>query len=489
MWDYIIIGSGPAGLSFATFLTLLDKNLKILIIDREKSIGGCHRVRRTSDGMFTEHGPRIYINNYLTFKDIILKLALKREFSDLFNRYNFDMVNIGGTSIKSFKIREFLLLVYAFLRFTINPSWSQKITVSQFADYHHFSDSTKDYINRLCRLTDGAGSDRYTLFEFLQIFNQNIFYQIHQPKLPSDIGFLKEWHDYLLSTKQVTFLLNTEVTNLISSQSLNDRTNLLRGVQTSDNKKYLAKTIISAIPPKPMVKLLHQPSHPKTIQNAFGQLTSLVKWQEQSYYIPYIPVTYHWDQKVNFPKIWGFPQNEWGIVFVILTDYMDFKDPRSKTVVSTCITIFDQRSNVTGKTPHESNETELIEEIYRQLNFPDTIPNPSTSILSPGIYRNNATNKWETLDSSFVLTPAGYGPTDSLNFSNFHWISTHNGMSHYSFTSLETACSNALALAHKLYPKSKGQLPLRSPLSLTKIIFWLLLLLLLAIIIYKYYYQ
>ena len=43
IYDYIIIGSGPAGLTFAT---LADKNDKIMIIDKDKVIGGCHKVNR-----------------------------------------------------------------------------------------------------------------------------------------------------------------------------------------------------------------------------------------------------------------------------------------------------------------------------------------------------------------------------------------------------------------------------------------------------------
>jgi len=45
MYDYAIIGSGPSGLTCSWMLQ--SAGHKCILIDREKSIGGCHRVRRT----------------------------------------------------------------------------------------------------------------------------------------------------------------------------------------------------------------------------------------------------------------------------------------------------------------------------------------------------------------------------------------------------------------------------------------------------------
>jgi uncharacterized protein with NAD-binding domain and iron-sulfur cluster len=61
-YDLIIVGAGPAGLALAHTSSSLYR--KILIVDKELEIGGCHRVKRNSDGMFTEHGPRIYLSIY-----------------------------------------------------------------------------------------------------------------------------------------------------------------------------------------------------------------------------------------------------------------------------------------------------------------------------------------------------------------------------------------------------------------------------------------
>ena len=50
MYDYTIVGAGPTGLTIAWFLA--KSGYKVLIIEREIVIGGCHRVIRV-DGLFT----------------------------------------------------------------------------------------------------------------------------------------------------------------------------------------------------------------------------------------------------------------------------------------------------------------------------------------------------------------------------------------------------------------------------------------------------
>ena len=81
-YDYIIIGGGPTGLTLALYLS---KKYKVVIIEKQNFLGGCHSVKRVN-GLFSEHGPRIYLNNYLTFSEL-LKNELGTNFDDLFIKY------------------------------------------------------------------------------------------------------------------------------------------------------------------------------------------------------------------------------------------------------------------------------------------------------------------------------------------------------------------------------------------------------------------
>ena len=67
-YDYVIVGGGPTGMSLAWLFG--SKNSKVLLIERDQKLGGCHRVQRV-DGYFSEHGPRVYSNSYIMFIELL----------------------------------------------------------------------------------------------------------------------------------------------------------------------------------------------------------------------------------------------------------------------------------------------------------------------------------------------------------------------------------------------------------------------------------
>ena len=69
----------------------------------------------------------------------------------------------------------------------------------------------------------------------------------------------------------------------------------------------------------------------KRLVDAFSDMNKLTKWEEQNRYLAYIPVTFHWSENLNIKSEWGFTKSDWGVVYIILSDYMKFKDPKSKT--------------------------------------------------------------------------------------------------------------------------------------------------------------
>ena len=63
-YDDVIVGGGFCGLTLAWYLSHIPGR-RIVVIDDNVSIGGCHRVSRStgSDGtpdLFCEHPPRVY---------------------------------------------------------------------------------------------------------------------------------------------------------------------------------------------------------------------------------------------------------------------------------------------------------------------------------------------------------------------------------------------------------------------------------------------
>ena len=183
----IIIGGGPSGLALAQCLC---DNYKILIIEKEPEIGGCHRVFRVDykdEKIFTEHSPRIYSTSYKNF-ELILK-NMNTSFIELFTPYHFSMSQIGGETVFStLSFSEIFKIGLQFFLVIFNNEHGMNITMEEFMTKHNFKEASKQLVDRLTRLTDGAGADRYTLNEFLQLFNQQFLYRIYQPKKPNDVG-------------------------------------------------------------------------------------------------------------------------------------------------------------------------------------------------------------------------------------------------------------------------------------------------------------
>ena len=252
-YEYIIVGGGPTGMTLAWLLE--DKNKKILLIEKEDELGGCHRVKRV-DGYFSEHGPRVYSNGYLTFIHLLKEMGL--DFNHFFTLYKDNMSSINEKNIGKFTNKEKKSLSLAFLKLIFNNDYGKHVSLKEFAETNNFSVDSLDYLERFCRLTDRAKMENYTLFQFLQILNQHFFYNIYQPTLPNDKGLIKSWEEKLIETGNIDILKGTTVVKL------NENNNLVESITISnkeDTKIVYGNKIILAVPPKPLQPI---PPHPET---------------------------------------------------------------------------------------------------------------------------------------------------------------------------------------------------------------------------------
>jgi hypothetical protein len=364
-------------------------------------------------------------------------------------------------------------MLYEFIKFMINEQETRNITMLEFVNNYGFSDDSIKLVDNICRLTDGGTINNYTVYEFNQILNQNALYSIYQPRLPNDVGLFKIWEDALRKTGNVELMLNTEIDKIITS-------NKCDFVVTKDGRQIQATNFIFAIPPKFMMPILKN----STNINMFGEYNDLNQWAIRSMYLIYIPIVFHWNTKLQLEQIVPFPSSDYGLVHVVLSDYMDFANPNSLTVIVCTVKNADQKSSYTGKTANECNEQELIDEVFRQLRLiRPSLPSPTASLLSPEMFQNKETGNWDSTDSAFFYTKDGYRSNKSI-YNNLFWAGTHNGESDYSFTSFQSAQENAIALLHQLEPNSKDTVLLHEP----KTIRWsiaMTILLILVVVIYK----
>jgi len=471
-YDLIIVGAGPAGLAFAHYCA--SKNLKIIIIDRENSIGGCHRVRRIKykdEEIFTEHGPRIYLSSFVNFMELLNEFGYN--FDELFQKDdNIDTFKIMNENLfPIIKIKEVFILIFSFIIYLFNSDYGTNVSMHDYMSKYNFSQKTYNFINKLCISTDGGDAYKYSLNKFLKGSDQNLFYSGYLPKLPNDKGLFKIWKENL---NDVEFLLNTEIINITENS-----------VITKDNKIIKGSKIIFAIPPMNLIKILN--NIPNNIRNCFGDINDLNKWSNNTKYMDYISVTFHWNQKIKLNDTTNFATNtEWSILQDVMTNVMTFDNNSSNTVISCAITERNIKSKRINKTANECTKKELIDEIYYQLlsKFPN-LPIPTISLLSPGNYIKN--NEWIDIDTAFIATPNNnYIPFQSKTIPSLYNLGTHNGNSYYNFTSMETAVSNAKSLALKLYPDLNIRYQIKKPFwTLKNVLLLIILIIIIYIVIHK----
>ena len=333
-----------------------------------------------------------------------------------------------------------------------------------FMKIYKFSSATRSYLDKICRITDGAGADRYTLFQFLQTFNQNMVHSIYQPNKPNDDGLFKLWKDKLVE-KGVTFQSGEEIMELIKDQ----KSSTISHVVTRNKDKIPVNILVFATPLNNLTECVENSS--PDVHSAFGPLSKLQNYTYLTSYEPYLSMTFHWNNSIEVKDIWGGGFGPWGMLWIKLSDYFG-KDQSSHTLISACIIKLDVKSPVTNKTAHETvNTNELINEAFRQINeaHGNILPEPNHSVMYSGVEREN--NKWKSTDYAYMKTIHSYSfPYKSPKFDNLFSVGSHNEQSAYAFTSMESAVSNSIVFCHKFDRRSKKLHPIRNATTLVNII-------------------
>ena len=444
-YDHVIVGGGPSGLALAQILSL-DKRKRVLLVEKRDYLGGCHGVTRVHDGMMTEHGPRIYIDNFLMFIQLLNDMGV--QFDDLFVKYNFSTATMMLEALRVLTLREIATLSWSFM--TLNDSY-KKITLLEYLSSHGFSTGAIDILDRIGRLTDGGSADTYTLFSFLQILNQNFLYTIYQPRVPNDVGLFRIWEDALVE-RGVVIMKNAMIVRFNV-----DRANAqISGIALRDSRnsqamstEFRCKKLILACPPQEVQRILT--THDE-LGAAFGP--DFDRFQEKTKYLHYISVIFHWRSVLQVPKIWGYPRTSWGVGNIVLSEYMDFNDPRSKTVISAVITMPNHPSDHLKLSANEiGDKRAVMNEVFRQLKqiYPN-LPDPDYEFLTQSAY-DATRQQWMPFNHAFMTTTYGYMPNQSGLYNNLYNCGVQNGNSTYSFTSMESSVANAVYLATVMQPE------------------------------------
>jgi protoporphyrinogen oxidase len=444
----VIIGAGVAGLAFANQVITHNPKQRITIIEKDNTIGGCHKVARQkleNEYYFTEHGPRVYLSNYVNFIKLLSSMNLK--FNDLFIKYRYSLFDISSKLIfvdNVFSITELLILTRDFIFTIFSNTYGSNISMLDYMKYNEFSPNAIKNVDNICRSFDGGDSSRISLNQFISVTIQSLLYNIYIPRVPNDEGLFKLWEQYL-KYKGVSFIINNGVTSIIKKKDNNYE---IEKIILNDGTEIKGDIFILALPPTQIKTILDNSND--DIKNAFGDLTIFNQFTEKTKYNEYISLTFHWDYDLKLDNdIFGLnTQTEWELLIMVLSNYMKFKESKSKTVISIGIILTDVKNTYLNKTANECNKDELMRSVYEQLRTVyKNIPKPTTYFINN--YYDSSTKKWISNEQAFIKVPnIDYIQYKSNKFKNLYNLGTHNGKHKNSFTSVESAISNSIKLSN-----------------------------------------
>jgi len=429
--------------------------------------------RHQEQRLFTEHGPRVYSSAFVTFDALLSDMGLSMD--ALFVPYNFSITSTGQRSLTSFGPGEVLAMAGAFARLCVDPRFGSDTSVAQFMRDNAFSSASRDYVDRLCLLTDGAGSERYSLNEFLQIANHQALHKLLQPREPNDVGLMRKWQRALEQTGRVRIIRGVQIDRLAPPRREREagETEWVHRVMMPGNECLRARNVVLAMPPMHIERLLGASA--TSMRNAFG--STFGAFAINTAYETYIPITFHWRTKQTLPSVWGFPLSEWGVLFIALSEYMEpcTLAPNSVTLLSCAISRTSVASSVTGRSANQTpSRAELIAEAFRQIRT--VLPGleaPSFAVVSDEMTYDATSSQWRSRDTAFIKVPGDLVPPPqfaSATVPHLFNCGPHNQHSAYAATSIETAVCNAIALAHELCPNVQAPADNMSATSATSVV-------------------
>jgi hypothetical protein len=445
-YDLVIVGAGPAGIALAHVSSSLYRN--ILIIDREGVIGGCHRVKRDYEGIFTEYGPRIYFTIFYNFFMLLKEIGLNS--CDIFIPYKYNFISdILNTTWSTFNFYELYIFISSYLRYLINDNHGKTVGLYSYLLYYKFSSKSIELLRNICKHIDNGDLEQVSLNKILKIYDIMVSHKILQPKLPLDVSLFNIWKQFL-ENRGVDFLLNVDLKNVAVIDEVVSHIILNNGEHIDCDK------LVLAVPP---ISLLGIIKNDEILKDAFGNYNNVERWAGVTKYKDFISITYHFKSDTVLPANNGLSLiTDWGIRVINLSEYMKKVECDNNIVLTVAVTLLTNESSRISKCANECTYDEIIRETYRQLklSYLNSIEYSYEAHFNPNNYYDSKRKEWKCIDNAYLnVYDEQYITFKSCTIDNLYNLGTHNGKSFVPFNTIESAVSNGISLGAELYPDVK----------------------------------
>lgn len=401
-YDITIVGGGPSGIALAMMLHKIGKS--ILLIEKERTLGGCWRVEWQDSKYYTEHSPHIITSKYHKFFAMCKVLGVENTFEKTYKYHNALLsVHLSKNVVGNMEFNDVIKLISGLImsRFIENTQ-----TVKDFSD--HLSEKAKKALYMIA-VTAASTPDRVMmqdLFDEMQNSPPNI-QQLKNPEL-----WIQKAEAYFNEIPNVDLVLNANIHSIKQNVGEDATTFIL-------NDSIETHKCILALPPIAICNILKNSE--QQIQDNWLPYEEFKKWAYGSYYAS-IGFQLHFDEEVKYGDEWCWScKGEWNIIILPMSKYLDTfsKDKTIKTVWSCTLIDQNNHSSYLKKKIHECSIDEIEQEVIRQLK----IPKPKKVTFYDGLHKHNG--YYMSKDTGFVRQKYGTIPYEG-NLSNIHIVSTVN---------------------------------------------------------------
>lgn len=439
VYDYIIVGGGPTGITIASIITSDENSNKtVLILESDKdSLGGCWKIdweNIDDDFYLTEHSPKVLMKSNHLFFQLLDHLDVYYSLNNIQDSILGNM-NMMFQVISSFHYKDYIAFLSTIMSFFVNPkSFDFYETLQEWMTRNNMSDSACLFLDRLSVILSNT-SDKVCIGAFVHYISIDPGFVMNLYQLNKPNKWIEKATDHLKNTRNCTIKLGVHVKSVHEGGFVTDVSNTI----------YKCKNIIIATPISCAFQLIENSCSTKLKTNWFHDMDQFRYFVDKSTYTG-ISFQMHFKEDMNY-KNTNFAVNDWKIIVMEKNKCHQkiSSDHRIKSVLSCVIVDLDTPSRYTHKSVNDYDQMDdVIQEAIRQLSvtFKKQFQ-PYKITIHKNVKRLN--NRWISIHSGYANC-VGSIPYKGSCIDNVFIVGPHNIGS---FSIVEHAVKSALLFCRK----------------------------------------